>query len=114
MTPRQGSPASMSVLVEGIRSFRGYLGARIASRQCSRYPGRLLAPRIDVKDIYVEQRGYHHRRGCWQGFTIARAHSYGKGIAGVGFAAIDWESRAAHPFWPSLTIGGSYAMPCSI
>ena len=41
-------------------------------------------------------------------------HSYGKGIAGVGFVAADWESCAAHPFWPSLAIGGSYTIRRSI
>ena len=114
MTPRQGSPASVSGLVEGIGPFRGYLGARVASRQCSRYAGGLLAPRTDVREIYMEQRSYYHRRGCQRGFTIARVHSYGKGIAGVGFAAADWELRTARPFWPSLTIGGGYAMRRSV
>ena len=114
MTPRQGSPASVSGLVEGIRPFQGYLGARIASRQCSRYPGGLPAPRTDVREIYAEQRSYDHHRGCRRGFTIARVHSYGKGIAGVGFAAADWESRSARPFRPSLTIGCSYAMRRSV
>ena len=36
--------------------------------------------------------------------------SYGKGRAGVGFVAADWESRAARPFWTPLTIVCSSAM----
>ena len=70
--------------------------------------------RTNVREIYVEQRSYYHRRGCRRGFTIARVHSYGKGIADVGFMAADWESHAARPFWLSFNIGGSYTMRRSV
>ena len=67
-------------------------------------------PHTNVKEIYAEQRSDYHHIGCQRGFTIARVHSYGKGIAGVGFVAADWELHVMRPFQPSLPIGGSYAM----
>ena len=110
MTQRQGSPALVFGLMESIWSFQSYLGTRITSCQCSRYPGRLPTPREDVREICAEQRSRHHHRGCLQGFATARVHSHGKGAVGDGSTVANWESCAARPFWPSLTIGGSYAM----
>ena len=63
-----------------------------------------------VKTLERSEGNKHHHRGCWRGFTTAIVHSYGKGIARDGFAAIDWELHVAHPFRPLLITSGSYAM----
>ena len=90
MTSRQGCPSSVSSLLERIRPFRGYLGARIASRQRSRCPGRLPALREDRGVVYADQRSSNQCRGCLRGFTIAGVQLYGKGRAGVGLASAVW------------------------
>ena len=90
MTSGQGCLTSMSGLLERVQPFRGYLGAGIASRQCSRCPSRLPVLHKGQGAIYADQRSSHQCRGCLRGVTIPAMHLYRKGRVGVGLATAVW------------------------
>ena len=93
-----------------MRLFRGYLGARTTSRQRSRCPRRLPVLCKGRGEVYTDQR-----RGCLQGFTIARVHLYGKGRASVGLIFAVWGTgtEPAHSAIMSHSLQLRHATPLS-
>ena len=82
-------------------------GSVTTYHQCSRCPGRLLAPRENAGAVYADQRSSYQCRGCRRGFTIAGVHSSGRGRAGVGLTTVD---SVTHKRWlcrPSWATGCS-------